>query len=1179
MTKLIKQFLVAVLFTSTVSSQANDLSGAEGVQVATLYASSGHVEGRVKAQWLNVTVGQSFSSQDAIKTDVGSTAGIKFNDGFLLRLKEKTEIEFSQATNNQPVSVSNGAAYFFSRSPNKYPDIKTPHVSASVRGTEFVVEVNHDETKISVIQGAVLAQNQFGEVSLGAGEIALTKAGAAPVKQIMVKPLDAVEWALYYPAITSISDYSNFTSLVNPQVLELINSGQYKEAIQEFKSNSWVDVMGRSLAYYSMGMQSESIKEVEKVNSKEIDFNTFKSSLYLSNSQVEKAEAILSTYNSSNATAQILAQKSVIALVKNQKTEAKEHLDQALKLSNESSSVILAKSYYDQANFDLDAAIHGVEKILANDKENITARIRHAELILGKGEFDEALKVSKSALDVAPNNENALVVYGFIILSQSKSDEALKIFDKANSINNNLPQAHLGRALALIKNGQLPQGRSELEIAVQLAPSVALYRSYLGKAFFEEKKHQLSEKEYQQAIKLDPNDPTPYLYRSFLKLSEHKPVEALSDIEASIKRNDNRSVYRSKLLVDQDEAVRGVSLGKIYNRVGFNELARVEAIKSLNHDYANYSAHFLLSDIYQDSNLNSNALVTENLLGRLLVPVNYNSNAVDLVGGQASFNEYTPLFNRPVERTRVIAGGDSASKDLVGGVDETITTNEAGFRIGYQGETRDGFRDNDFIRQNQVYTQGQYQLFEKDTLVWDATGYKNKQGDITVNTDPYSENKSLETKLDSGLVRVGYHRNISVNSHLVAQSFFNQGNFKKTNLEDGSRISGFNITNNGINLNSVPFGFDGKSSDFVKSNTNLYQGDIQHIYDSELFSLISGVSLNSQRYSNNENGYISDVGSREVLSFLNGYQFNSSANVNQDSERAYLYSKWRLFKGFTLDSGISYVNLQLAKNPDLTPFTSETVNKQAWDPKFGAVWQLMDNLSLRTVYAKSLGRTERGSIGPLEPTFVGGFNQVIDGIRGSSQDLAGVGIDAKNPCTGTYFGTSYQNRKVSLNRPFTTSNLSIESGSLVTTTIDQPGIFSSDAEENRISTYGYQLLSQRFSLIGNYDWEKFNQGLAQPDFETNKYAFTIRYFDPSGFFAFGKNTWRNQNISGLDASSSHDSFSTTDLGVGYEFDYFHGFTSLELKNIFDQKFQYSTIRDEAYLLPKFGAVLKFSYNF
>ena len=240
----------------------------------------------------------------------------------------------------------------------------------------------------------------------------------------------------------------------------------------------------------------------------------------------------------------------------------------------------------------------------------------------------------------------------------------------------------------------------------------------------------------------------------------------------------------------------------------------------------------------------------------------------------------------------------------------------------------------------------------------------------------------------------------------------------------------------------MPFSFDGSTAEYTRTNDNLCRADVQHIFDSEIFSLISGVSVSNERLNNVENGYVADVGSREVLSFLNGYQLSSAANVNQNSERAYLYSKWRLLEGLTFDGGVSYVHLQVPGNSDLAPFSSEAVDKQAWDPKFGAVWQLFDNLSLRATYSKSLGRTERGAIGPLEPTFVGGFNQVIDGIRGSAQELYAIGLDAKNLPTKTYFGTSFQNRKISLNRPFSTSNLAIESGELTTTMTSQPGIFS-----------------------------------------------------------------------------------------------------------------------------------------
>jgi hypothetical protein len=78
----------------------------------------------------------------------------------------------------------------------------------------------------------------------------------------------------------------------------------------------------------------------------------------------------------------------------------------------------------------------------------------------------------------------------------------------------------------------------------------------------------------------------------------NRPVEALRNIQRSIELNNNRAVYRSRLLLDEDLAVRQVSLARIYNNLGFERLGLNEATKSLSLDPANYSAHRFLSDTY-----------------------------------------------------------------------------------------------------------------------------------------------------------------------------------------------------------------------------------------------------------------------------------------------------------------------------------------------------------------------------------------------------------------------------------------------------------------------------------------------------------------------------------------------------------------------------------------------------
>ena len=82
----------------------------------------------------------------------------------------------------------------------------------------------------------------------------------------------------------------------------------------------------------------------------------------------------------------------------------------------------------------------------------------------------------------------------------------------------------------------------ETEIAASLDPNNSLFRSYLGKAYYEEKRGKTASTQFSMAKELDPNDPTPWFYDAILKQSVNRPVEALHDLQKSISLNDNRAV-------------------------------------------------------------------------------------------------------------------------------------------------------------------------------------------------------------------------------------------------------------------------------------------------------------------------------------------------------------------------------------------------------------------------------------------------------------------------------------------------------------------------------------------------------------------------------------------------------------------------------------------------------------
>ena len=225
---------------------------------------------------------------------------------------------------------------------------------------------------------------------------------------------------------------------------------------------------------------------------------------------------------------------------------------------------------------------------------------RLAELHMSFADLDDALEAAQKAAAIEPNLSRTQTVLGFAYLTQVKTTESKQAFERAIELDQADPLARLGLGLAIIREGDLDAGRGELDIAVSLDPDNSLMRSYLGKAYYEEKLDKQSADQYQMAKSLDPKDPTPYFYDAIRKQTTNRPVEALQDMQKAIELNDNRAVYRSRLLLDSDLAARSAAQARIYSDLGFQQLALVEGWKSVNTDPTNFSAHRLLADYVFD---------------------------------------------------------------------------------------------------------------------------------------------------------------------------------------------------------------------------------------------------------------------------------------------------------------------------------------------------------------------------------------------------------------------------------------------------------------------------------------------------------------------------------------------------------------------------------------------------
>jgi ferric-dicitrate binding protein FerR (iron transport regulator) len=166
------------------------------------------IQGTVQVQridtthWAPVRLNDTYYIGDMIRVQENSRAALVLYNGATLRLDQNSVITFMDVEKKQTLLIRllKGAAHFFSRIPRSLK-LATPFVNGGVEGTEFYVRVERNQTFLSIFEGKVLAENEAGSLVLSSGQSAVAEKGKAPVLRVVVRPRDAVRWALYYPPV------------------------------------------------------------------------------------------------------------------------------------------------------------------------------------------------------------------------------------------------------------------------------------------------------------------------------------------------------------------------------------------------------------------------------------------------------------------------------------------------------------------------------------------------------------------------------------------------------------------------------------------------------------------------------------------------------------------------------------------------------------------------------------------------------------------------------------------------------------------------------------------------------------------------------------------------------------------------------------------------------------------
>ncbi|HWY29189.1 MAG TPA: FecR domain-containing protein, partial [Candidatus Acidoferrum sp.] len=586
---------VAFFWLGIALAQSAPPEDVDANSASQLVAFAGKVEVTVANtnDWQTACINQVLLPGDRLRTAADSRATLQLSDRSVIRVAPNTilEIQPPQPPAQHRFSLKRGMLYFFDREQPADIEFETPLTTGAIRGTEFLLAVAGTDgtSRLTMFDGEVNLINSAGEITLTNGQ-EITLVPAQPPKCSAVQlSVNRIQWSFYYPAVVNPADISF--------------SGPEKSAL------------AKSLTAYLQGdlLQALAVAPPEKSLSSDAGKIYF-ATLKLAVGQVEAAEKLIATIGGPATPL-----RELIAAVKFQSI-----MPLAVPAN---SSGWLARSYYLQSRSQLAGALQAARQAAKMAPDFGFAWARVAELEFDFQNLQAALEALGRAQRLSPRLASAASLDGFISLAANHPDEALGYFDKALGLDDSLPMAWLGRALAKAALGDDHEARRNLQIAAVLEPQRGLFRSYLGKAWSQTGDDKLAERDFALAKQLDPADPTAWLYSALHRFQTHQVNDAVRDLERSVELNDNRSVFRSQLLLDRDRATRSADLASIYNAAGLDEVSRAAAGRAVDASYSDFSGHLFLANSLaaQEDPLRYNlrletARESEQLVANLLAP-------------------------------------------------------------------------------------------------------------------------------------------------------------------------------------------------------------------------------------------------------------------------------------------------------------------------------------------------------------------------------------------------------------------------------------------------------------------------------------------------------------------------------------------------------------------------------
>jgi tetratricopeptide (TPR) repeat protein len=1130
--------------------------------------------------WERAQIGAPLFAGDAVKTGPASLAAILCADESQLKLHENTILELRSVSPSPRLGLADIAPAALDRvAPSLYGvsqgevwlrnsketfrfELETPAVTAGLRGTEFNLRVSPDGTTyLTLLQGSLNLANPYGSLMLHAGEEGITRVGQAPTKRVVLNPEDAVQWSLYYPGIFSFRDLSlasgaglaaeaearydqgrlaeardaaeaalgqdpeNGRALTVLGWVHLQEHAPQKalEILQRVRQPEAAALVGLALARYRLGDAAGAygfIKEARRKLPPQPLLLTMEGFFALQVARVGEAQArleeALKLAQDHTLARALLAQ---IWLVQNRKSAARSEASRALAQAPGSPVARLTVALVEIAHFDQAGAKSHLEQAIQADPRFVPAYVYLAKLWLGGDYLEKASQTIEAARRLAPQDAEVLTLGGFVRLGFRDYQGAKALFEQALKANPGLGEPHLGLGIYYFRYRQKQQGLAAMLTATLLEPRVSLFQSALGKALYQVRAFGKAFEVYDYAKSLDQNDPTPHFYKGIALTDLNRPGEAIQEINSSIALNDNNAIFRSRLMLDRDLAVRNFDLARAYNQLGLGEWAYSKAVTAVKKDFLNGSAHLFLASAYQATRQRVASAGSELLLYRLLSPANQNTFTV--------YNDYTPMFEMPYARLQVQGGVGTwghgraiqdHNVEVYGGI-PGLAFDVFG---GYQED--DGFRARNGDRTfADVLGLVKWEPTVRNSLLGGVSLAHSEAGDLSnLNDFAFKNAPNLRQVFRTRLYEAGYvHR---FNPRATFLGYFSYAN-NQWHLTDRA------FEPNIFSVNDLPV--DLSSSVSRRNDQEYHNIQVQQQLILGNHTFIGGFDYFSGHLKYNRLEFL--LFSIFDTPVLSATLLDNFRPPNR-SFSFYFLDYWRLTPQLLAELGLFSDDTRNSRSG-----FAEAVSHSSWNPRFGLNYQINPNHTLRLVAQRSLNT--HGFLAPLlTPAETASFPALINVDDGSEVREAGLAWEAQWD-------------------PLTFSVLRLNANRIATPQFEV-SLVNNQLVENRVwwgwkrytaSLMVNRILSPSWGLALGVSGKKFDPSIpGSQDFSELNSFLQLAFLHRSGWQGFVRTFLVRQDLT----DRGDNLFGLVDVRLGYEFPGKRGLASIEVTNLLDRHFYY-----------------------